>query len=98
MRLIDADALIDEIIEYKQIYIGDPYSHIQHDLQCDGAISWIDGASTVDAVPVVRCKDCSVWTQTKRYADNVGWCRYAGWVVGKEGYCVYAVRKESADK
>ena len=56
-RLIDADALIEEC------YI-------------DGAYGYVDAQQiactpTVDAVPVVRCKDCKyqrkVWIEDKRY-------------------------------
>ena len=51
MRLIDADALAEQhrIAAYKN---NNSYSfHI-------AAKAYIDNAPTVDAVPVVRCKDC----------------------------------------
>lgn len=45
MRLIDADALI---AEYDRVHVGEP----------GGARKLMENAPTVDAVPVVRCKDC----------------------------------------
>lgn len=43
MRLIDADALLEKLIKTPRYF----------DLKFD-----IDDAPTIDAVPVVRCKDC----------------------------------------
>jgi hypothetical protein len=45
MRLIDADALI---AEYDRVHVGAP----------GGARKLMVAAHTVDAVPVVRCRDC----------------------------------------
>lgn len=42
MRLIDADALVQILDEY--------------DLQL--MIGWVEDALTIDAVPVVRCREC----------------------------------------
>ena len=46
MRLIDADALKD------RIKIDDMPA------LTEGLKSWIDHQPTIDAVPIVRCKDC----------------------------------------
>lgn len=60
MRLIDADALMIATLNF-----------------CNGykvkwtdrkVISWINHAPTIDAVPVVRCKDCKYW-DTKGICD-----------------------------
>lgn len=50
MRLIDADAL--KTIRSIQSADYNSIETIQH---------WIDNAPTIDAVPVVRCKDCKHW-------------------------------------
>lgn len=65
MRLIDADVLEcdAEWSEYADDYIS--YSKFA-----------IDNAPTVDAVPVVRCKDCFLY----------GECEDAEWF-GDNGYC-----------
>ena len=50
MRLIDADALIEQtelICTRHEVRWTD-----------NRVMAWIDNAPTVDAVPVVRCKDC----------------------------------------
>lgn len=79
MRLIDADAL-------------DPYFY-EH---CDdnamvGAKNALDEMPTIDAVPVVRCKDCKYWERDAIFKD--GWCR--GKQQGNpEWFCADGERRE----
>lgn len=82
MRLIDADAL--DMYERLKSYYGMAWRDAQEE---------IDAQPTVDAVPVIRCKDC------KHYADEC--CdRYADETLGyvhstqEYGYCWVAERKE----
>lgn len=54
----------------------------------------IDSISLVGALPVVRCKNCRQWgTGFPAETDCVKCCRYAGYMVGENGYCVYGERK-----
>lgn len=67
-RLIDADALVKALNES-----GVPY---RADVQ-----EVLDAQPTVDAVPVVRCKDC-------RHYDNADrWCSLNRFICGKEDFC-----------
>lgn len=83
MRLIDACALQKE---YKARHGGK-------------RLLLIDVAPTVDAVPVVRCRDC------KRYQHEVGDDEYAlGWcpfltirLVSSNEFCSYGKRKEDGN-
>jgi hypothetical protein len=107
-RLIDADEIYKEIIQNEDLamdrvvntdeMIGDrinPMS-IRYTAQLDERTAFkfmIIDAPTVDAVPVIRCKDC------KHYADNQ--CdMYADETLGyvhstqADGYCWVAERKE----
>ena len=73
-RLIDADELIKEA-------------------NADGAYGYVDAkkiadAPTVDAVEVVRCKDCK-----HRYSDS--WCEYVD--DDDNFYCARGERKECVD-
>lgn len=63
MRLIDADALWDELTE--DLEDGDVLYRIPP--------SYIDDAPTVDAVPVVRCRDCK---HAERYERTDGIAGY----------------------
>ena len=59
-------------------------------------LRWIRNQPTIDAVEVVRCKDCKHW----KYIDHLGCtdfaklCKWGGYMVGANGYCIYGERKE----
>ena len=85
MRLIDADALIEEALT-------------------EGAYGYVDAkqiadAPTVDASPVVRCKDCKYhhWEQEPCHGKTVHYCELPhmrGVEVFKEFFCYYGKRKD----
>lgn len=83
MRLIDADKYRIKITEY-----------LEND---DETVEILDDMPTVDAVPVVRCKDC------KNSYDSVGGraCAYGvcvDCVVPDDFFCIYGERKEGAER
>lgn len=56
----------------------------------------VNTAPAVDAVEVVRCKDCKHWLKdVAGCTDAVGRCEWANYMVGAVGYCVYGERKEN---
>ena len=85
MRLIDADALIEEALT-------------------EGAYGYVDAkqiadAPTVDAAPVVQCKDCKYhyWEQEPCHGKTVHYCELPhmrGVEVFKEFFCYYGKRKD----
>ena len=87
-RLIDANELIKEA-------------------DADGAYGYIDAkqiaeAPTVDAVEVVRCRECKYhyWEQEPCHGKSVHYCKLPhmrGVEVFKEFFCYYGERKEGAD-
>lgn len=96
MRLIDADALSD--------YLDDdpPYNRTGSDAEIQAEADWeqfrgiINVQPTVDAVPVVRCKDC------RDYDMASGFCRRhsqyydsgMSWDIFREDdFCSYGKRK-----
>lgn len=88
MRLIDADAL-----DVLNIIGG----------RMDGKVEFakavneiIQNAPTVDAVPVIRCKDC---VEFRRWDDECGECYDGladGAMVSADGYCYAAERRKDA--
>ena len=76
MRLIDADALIKEAMKSSNYFI------IKYAVQ---------KAPTVDAVPVVRCKDC-------KWRNTIGCDAFVAaqsvYACEDEGFCKWAERKE----
>lgn len=93
-RLIDADKRIAEI--KNQYCTGcDNYGGVRcRACWVDDAICLIDDAPTVDAVEVVRCRDC----KHLMFSDCYGECGegYMG-IVSPDDFCSYGRRKEGAD-
>ena len=85
-RLIDADALISRFCELANRLTADNWFHL------DAITDEITDAPTVDAVEVVRCKDCK---HKKMTPDNWLWCN--AWCgingMGDEGFCNYGERR-----
>lgn len=98
MRLIDADKLIDDLSDLKKSpWANEPWLSDQRKLGMREAIDMIQSivrvdSQTVDAVPVVRCKDC------KYYRWEIDMCdepySTAHNVVHEDDYCSRAERKE----
>lgn len=86
MRLIDAKALEQQV---KEVFKENP-------VVMGIMIRWIRKQNTVDAAPVVRCKDC------KHSYDDVGErvCTYGvcvDCVVPEDFFCSYGERKDGDD-
>lgn len=74
MRLIDADALIKELDENEDV--GGWYL----------AKADIEAAPTVDAVPVVRCRECV------HFDNRFHECRRTMWSCKDDDFCSYGER------
>ena len=79
MRLIDANALI---AEYDRVHIGPP----------GGARKLMVDAPTVDAVEVVRCKDCKRYCKSAIGSDD---CLLLCVDVKPDDYCSHGERKDN---
>ena len=91
MRLIDADRLSEAI------YDNVPAPYEDASWAKENCLAEIEAAQTVDAVPVVRCRECIAYTPVD---DNTGKCVF---LIGEhqyvvpDGYCYLGERKEGAD-
>ena len=85
MRLIDADALIDSMPDWD--YFLDEYD-------AERVYGAIDKATTIDAVPVVVCKDCYYWKQFQNNKQH-GTCDrgHSQGVFAEDDYCSFAEKK-----
>lgn len=83
MRLIDADALVE-----KAYIMQEPNGFI-HSVVTERQIIAVP---TIDAVPVVRCKDCKHMAVV---GVGVRWCR--AWehinAMGDDGFCCFGERR-----
>jgi len=89
VRLIDADALdLDREVE-----MADDWNTAHEIANC------VKYAPTIDAVPVVRCRECRYWVGDFPGAtEHVKRCELAGYMVGENGYCVYGERREDSNE
>ena len=81
MRLIDGDALM-------------------HEANSDGAYGYVDAkqiseAPTIDAVEVVRCRECKHMIPQSHTRYCTVWNAVNG--MGDDGFCNYGERKEGAE-
>lgn len=101
-RLIDADALradygmAEDCKNCKTGYRSCEYDRIYSKMDFCG---WLDDAPTVDAVPVVRCKDCKHWKTAEgvNLSKRVRLCTYHIWhqyARHDEDFCSRGERKD----
>lgn len=81
MRLIDADALVTA---YDAAHDGPPGK----------ARALILNAPTVDAVPVVRCKDCKWWNTEWKHEDGECYCYKIDQWTAPRFFCADGERRE----
>ena len=86
MRLIDADALLYELANQSFPQSGE-YGRARYRMLAD-----LRNAPTVDAVPVIRCKDCVYCRDTTDGTRK--YCTSTGSLVNDGDFCSWAERKE----
>lgn len=96
MRLIDADRLSESI------YDNVPAPYEDASWAKENCLAEIEAAQTIDAVPVVRCRECKhhYWEQEPCHGKSVHYCKLPhmrGVEVFKDFFCYYGDRKEGAD-
>ena len=93
MRLIDADALHRKVKMETNPY-GKPTIDYDSGVK---VLEWIDKASTIDAVPVVRCKDCKYRFKNNGHSrDGCPIIDANIWMDGDD-FCSHGERKEGDD-
>ena len=91
MRLIDADALRYALRQKPRWIVRDGEKY-NEGYTYDQVHFGIDDAPTVDAVPVVRCKDCEHYdAEYRRCFGLIGYGRY--WK--PDDFCSYGERKDN---
>ena len=98
MRLIDAEQLSESIHENVSALYEDAV------FAKEDCLTEVYAAPTVDAVPVVRCRDCQHWKPTGSKAGNsfsdmeyIGGCEFTKYCRRESDFCSYGERKGCAD-
>lgn len=79
MRLIDADAFLERMSHTDRFF---------------GVVFDINDAPTVDAVPVVRCRDCEYAKNAKVNRKGFRICPASHMEIVDDDYCSYGEREE----
>ena len=97
-RLIDADALHRKVKMETNPY-GKPTIDYDSGVK---VLEWIDKAPTIDAVPVVRCKDCKHYMPQKKSAHWENRANYCNRIVTIKtqpyDFCSYGERKDEVSE
>lgn len=91
MRLIDADAL-KEVISGNSYILRDSINSMNFGMFWDGIEQAIDESPTIDATPVVRCKECKWWTKQEKSIQ--GRCALTGTYPTGGWYCGNGERRD----
>ena len=91
MRLIDLDS------EYIQETLYRRSFKTRQDIE-----EWLNNAPIIDAVPVVRCRDCQRWKPSGSKAGNsfldmeyIGGCKFSNYYRRESDFCNYGEPKET---
>ena len=109
-RLIDADALMD-VIRQHEYRLATKQGSIDYGMFTLGIQQAVDEQPTIDAVPVVRCRECVYWGDEDgklQSSDGVLFARckihnylldgrHTGWCPTENDFCSYGERKEGAN-
>ena len=82
MRLIDADKALEQINEWLDQTRAIPLNTSYH----FELLGCIEDCPTIDAVPVVRCKECEYYNTTG-CSEGFGWCESMDRGVSDDFYC-----------
>ena len=105
MRLIDADIFASEL-DFADADVCEefPDSYCEFGISREKIRELLRDIPTVDAVPVVRCRECEHWKPTGSKAGNsfsdmeyIGGCEFTKYCRRESDFCSYGERKEGAD-
>lgn len=104
MRLIDADALMD-VIRQHEYRLATKQGAIDYGMFTLGIQQAVDEQPTIDAVPVVRCRECKHWKQSGSKAGNsfsemeyIGGCEFTKYCRRESDFCSYGERKNEVSE
>lgn len=95
MRLIDADAVFAEIEKF--LIQAPSIDETCYNLGIIDTLRLIKDAESVDAVPVVRCRDCKFHDKYDCDPFCGYWCECANRYTASDGFCYSGRRKEDTE-
>ena len=105
MRLINADIFASEL-DFAEADVCEefPDGYCEFGFSREKIRELLRDIPTVDAVPVVRCRECKHWKPSGSKAGNsfsdmeyIGGCEFTNYCRRESDFCSYGERKEGAD-
>ena len=103
MRLIDADTLMD-VIRQHEYRLATKQGSIDYGMFTLGIQQAVDEQQTIDAVPVIRCRECKHWKPTGSKAGNsfsdmeyIGGCEFTKYCRRESDFCSYGEKRRDKD-
>jgi hypothetical protein len=90
-RLIDANALDEKVGKLAERYAAQGRMVVAEDYNFIRTV--LMTAPTVDAVEVVRCKDCKHFIQEEHGCNHFGYYSHTPWV-DEVGFCSYGEKRD----
>lgn len=88
MKLIDGDELEERMLGYYELARSGDWE-LREEIG-----DFFDNTQTIDAVPIVRCKDCKWWGLSEYNTVGIHVCKKFGGVRGESDFCSRAERSE----
>lgn len=95
MRLIDADLLMDDLENDKPENWTNSPGEIQEQADWERFYGMVSVANTIDAIPVVRCKDCKKFKKYQNVWGVEGFkCDLLCADAAPDNFCCWGERKD----
>lgn len=93
--LISKSALLEKVGKIEIQHFVDHKGRYRPLVKTEKILNCIEDEPTVDAVPVVRCKDCVHWgnERASEETENAKLCDYYHWMMFGEKYCANGERR-----
>ena len=96
MRLIDAEKIAEVLNRYLAQLRNSGIS-VGLRMGIKTCLTFLNNAKTIEAEPIVRCKECSYWKSGENECDKWEHCILHNICIGPHSFCSYGYRKEGAD-
>ena len=102
MRLIDANALLREFEKRQEQQINEYCDCFLNDAQELSTEWWcvedlVASAPTIDAVEVVRCRNCRLWRRTEKHYGKCPFLIGENQYTSEDGFCNLGEKMDATD-
>ena len=100
MRLIDAEKLAEVLNRYfaaPHVQLRNSDISVGLRMGINTCLTFLNNANTIEAEPIVRCKECIYWKSGENECDKWEHCILHNIGIDPDSFCSNGERKEGAD-